>query len=328
MKSRYTAFSAVDLLFVISCIALLFSIGVPTSSRARELAKRRVCGINLKGIGVASRIYATANDEQWPIPPFKSLDLYNNPIDYLNDLPTTNDWTGMYGAVDEGAVGYLRQNVSNSNTSDHPGTGSRELSTTRAFWLLVRSGDVTLQQFVCPSTHDSVDDTELLDLYYDFLGYTHISYGYQVPFGPSDTQARTGADNRQIFAADKGPWYLNSGYISWTVPGTAGAIALDHPPSAWRRFNSPNHGGRSNSEGQNCLYADGHTSFHRKPTAGIDHDNIYTIISGTRWATVDPEGAALIYGWPPWTVPIPYPGRDAFGNGPNLYSSTDTLIYP
>ena len=140
--------------------------------------------------------------------------------------------------------------------------GSPAVSTTRAYWMLVRSGDVTVEQFICPSSGDDRDDTENLDLYYDFQLLENISYGYQVPFGPRDTQPREGMDNRQIVAADKGPWYLNTTRALFEEAGRTGAgITLDDSPKDWRQFNSNNHGGKSNGEGQNCLFADGHASF-------------------------------------------------------------------
>jgi Ca-activated chloride channel family protein len=47
---------------------------------------------------------------------------------------------------------------------------------------------------------------ENLELHYDFQNVRNISFGYQVPFGPRDTQPREGVDNRQILAADRGPY--------------------------------------------------------------------------------------------------------------------------
>ena len=69
-----------------------------------------------------------------------------------------------------------------------------------------------------------------------------------------------------------------------------------------------------------------HSSEGRKVVTDINK-NIYTLIDNQQWAGV-PQGAALIHGVSPHTDPVPYPGRDAFGNGANLFSSTDTLLYP
>ncbi len=328
MKRKSNAFTLIELLVVIAIIALLISILLPSLSRARELSKRLVCASNIKGVGTSAKIYANDNSEKWPMPPFKRGAIDNEGIDYLNDDNTPDDWTeDGTGAQDTGEVGWMRDEETTSEAG--AGSGSTSVSVTRAFWMLVRSGDVTVQQFICPSSGDSIDETENLDLYYDFYGVTHISYGYQVPFGPRDTQPREGMDNRQIIAADKGPYYLNTDSnttIDWSG-GVGTVIQMTDAPRHWRKWNSQNHGGRGNGEGQNCLYADGHASFNRTPAVGIDQDNIYTIIDGGSWGT-GVEGAALIHGLSPHSDPIPYPGQDAFGTGAGFHSSTDTLIYP
>ncbi len=47
-------------------IALLVSILLPSLNRARELAKRSVCGSNLKNLGTASVMYYTGNNDVYP----------------------------------------------------------------------------------------------------------------------------------------------------------------------------------------------------------------------------------------------------------------------
>lgn len=325
MRRKPNAFTLIELLVVIAIIALLISILLPSLSRARELSKRLVCASNIKGVGTSAKIYANDNNEKWMQPPFKRGAVDQSGIDYLCDDQTPDDWPPP-GATDEGEVGWMRQEVSTSETPAQPNAGSSAVSVTRAFWMLVRSGDITLNQYICPSGGQQIDETENLDLYYDFTGYNHISYGYQVPFGPRDTQPREGMDNRQIICADKGPWYLGPDVISWDISAGAGVVKIEDSPRSWRRFNSSNHGGQSNGEGQNCLYADGHASFNRTPAVGIDQDNIYTLIDSQQWGSVD--GSALIHGLSPHIDPIPYPGMDAFGQGANNFASTDTLIYP
>lgn len=201
------------------------------------------------------------------------------------------------------------------------------MSVTRAYWMLVRSGDVTVKQFICPSSLDDLPDpTEQIDLYYDFTGYGNISYGYQVPFGPRDTRPRDGMDHRQILGADKGPFYTNVRPPD-IIPAWDPPVLLDDPPMKWRPFNSVNHGGQGNGDGQNALFADGRVAFVRIPAVGIDDDNIYTVISD-QWGVVPynrihgdtPHGSAT--GGPP------YPGQNAFGSGAGKYATTDSLIYP
>jgi prepilin-type N-terminal cleavage/methylation domain-containing protein len=317
VRKRLRGFTLIELLVVIAIIALLISILLPSLSRARELSKRLVCGSNLKGVGTSCKIYANDNNEKWPVPPFKAGEIDLGGIDYTNDRAST---AGQ--PTDPGEVGYEREFETTSETPRFPNQGSTNCSVTRSFWMLVRSGDVTVQQFVCPSSGDQEDTTENLDLYYDFVGYDNISYGYQVPFGPRDTQPREGVDNRQVLAADKGPFYLEKS-PTW-LASDGSQLTLDDSPKEWRAYNSANHGGSGNGEGQNCLYADGHNSFQRTPTVGIDSDNIYTLMTEV-WGLL-PDNR--MYGDTPHQFGHPYPGRQAFNPTASGYASTDSLIYP
>jgi len=56
------AFTLVELLVVISIIALLLSILVPTLSRTREMAKTLICETHMKELGTAWYAYAVDND--------------------------------------------------------------------------------------------------------------------------------------------------------------------------------------------------------------------------------------------------------------------------
>jgi prepilin-type N-terminal cleavage/methylation domain-containing protein/prepilin-type processing-associated H-X9-DG protein len=307
-NKRIKGFTLIELLVVIAIIALLISILLPSLSRARELSKRLVCGSNLKGIGTSCKIYANDNQEKWPVPAFKKSVINAAGINYTEDTVP---------------VGYQRDKESKSDTI--PSAGSTSLSVSRAFWMLVRSGDVTVKQYVCPSSTDDDDPTTDIDLYYDFTSYGNVSYGYQVPFGPPTTRPREGMDNRHIVAADKSPWYdSDSDANGWEGPTSAG-ITLTDSPKAWRPYNSTNHGGASNGEGQNCLYFDGHVAFNRIPAVGIDSDNIYTLMTDD----FDNIGSGRIHGDLPGDVsPDPYPGERALGSGDNDYASTDSLLYP
>ena len=227
---------------------------------------------------------------------------------------------------ESGEVGYFRWAQSEAQSPEGAG-GSSAVTVTRAFWMLVRSGDVTVQQFVCPSAFDdSADGTENVTLYYDFESYSKISYGYQVPFGPEETQPREGADPRRIHAADKGPFYF-AAIISWETGPNGTLVTLNNSPHYWRSFNSWNHGGIRQGEGQNVLFADGSVSFARIPAVGADDDNIYTVMNED-WNL--PQGFNRIHGDSPHLAPnpYPYPGQEVISAGPNGFSSTDTLMYP
>ncbi|MGD2110993.1 MAG: hypothetical protein PVI86_16575 [Phycisphaerae bacterium] len=317
MNKRLRGTTLIELAAVAGIAVTVLTMAFASFARYRELSKRLVCSMNLKGIGAVALIYGENHNDLWMVPPFKSALIDVEGIDYVNDTPSIN-----VPVSDPGEVGYDRPFQSTSETLQDPTAGSVAAATTRSFWMLVRSGDVHLPQFVCPSSEDTVDGTEDILLYYDFTGYRNISYGYQVPFGPRATQPNSLADPGRIQAADKGPFYSQRSNIDWRYDGHN--LEVDSPPNEWRKYNSANHGGYSNGEGQNCLYADGHVCFHVKPIVGVDHDNIYTLMLDL-W-DVD---KGIIYGELPQTAPTPpYPGQEAFGSGPGRFSVTDSLIYP
>jgi len=62
MNTKRNAFTIIELLVVISILALLVAILVPTLARAKELAKSALCLMNLKGTGQGLVMYETGND--------------------------------------------------------------------------------------------------------------------------------------------------------------------------------------------------------------------------------------------------------------------------
>ncbi len=62
MDTQKRGFTLVELLVVISIIALLMALLMPALERARELGRRTVCGGNLKDLALAWMMYADGND--------------------------------------------------------------------------------------------------------------------------------------------------------------------------------------------------------------------------------------------------------------------------
>ena len=65
-KTVESGFTLVELLVVISIIALLLSILLPSLGKARSMAKRLVCSHNLKQINLAMRLYLDNNNDTYP----------------------------------------------------------------------------------------------------------------------------------------------------------------------------------------------------------------------------------------------------------------------
>ncbi len=312
MENRLRNFGLRDLAAVLILTVLLILMVIPTLAHSRRLSKREVCALNLMAIGIGAKIYANDNSEFWMVPAYDQSLIGNGGIDYLAadriNVPAT----------EPGEVGYARENQSTSNLGDG---GSSAVSVTRAFWMLVRSGDLGVRTFICPASRDTVEPPALVpESYYDFAGYDNISYGYQVPFGPRGNRPSESARSDMPLAADKGPYYLNKFEPTFQT-GSKNPVEFGDPPGRWRRFNSPNHHG----QGQNVLFADASVSFEHTPAVGIHGDNIYTLMVDG-W---DETGFNRIHGESPHyaTVAVfPYPGQDVFGLG--WFSSTDSLIYP
>lgn len=325
MRKR-RAFTLIELLVVVAIIALLISILLPSLSRARELSKRLVCAANIKGVGTAFKIYANDNDESWPVPAFDDSGVQINYIGFNDQTSSLYRGALQTTVGSTTAPGRLAESVPRKGTQ----TGTTQLSTTRALWMLVRSGEVTPKQYICPSSGDSVDPEANIDLYYDFKDYDNISYGYQVPYGDFDTRASESSDPRLAVAADKGPYSeSNSGTDPTQIPtlfpgsfnGNDSKLGLS--PQEWQQWNSGNHGGSGTGEGQNVLFADGHATFNKTPAAGIDNDNVYTNMA----PVTNNSFLWLSGGTFPGTSTTWYPGQNAFG-GVGNDSTTDSVIYP
>ncbi|MCJ7776892.1 MAG: type II secretion system GspH family protein [Sedimentisphaerales bacterium] len=67
MMDKDKGFTLVELLVVISVIALLMGILMPALGKARNVAKRTVCQSNLRQIGVAFRAYLDDNRDIMPL---------------------------------------------------------------------------------------------------------------------------------------------------------------------------------------------------------------------------------------------------------------------
>lgn len=297
--ARRPALTLIELLALTAVLAIIVMILFLMPSRTnRGHSTRLVCSVNLKGLGTSMKIYANDFDDDWAVAPFDET--MGGHIDYTV-------------AAGSGAGSVRSPSRTQVSVSGHGGT--RQLSVTRTLWMLVRSGDVTPRGFICPQSGDSIvayqSDQDGIETYYDFAGPQHVSYGFQVPYGPKHTRASEAIDPRVAVAADRGP------YADATV-AVPREPALEQPVNwrKWRAYNSRNHGG----EGQNVLYADGHADFERHPFVGVDRDNIYTVAIGR---TLPLE---FIVGESPWARSAhPFAPFDSLGK--EQYT-TDSLIFP
>jgi prepilin-type N-terminal cleavage/methylation domain-containing protein len=285
--NRKPAFTLIELLVVVAIIALLIAILLPSLGRAREAAKRGVCGQNVKGLANACKTYAHDQRDWWPTVPHNRRMEENN-----HDV-----YTSMGGVTD------LPRDEESTFLDD--GTGNAA-SASRPLWLLVRSDQLVPKNFICPSSEDIVDETPDIKRFYDFKGYGYMSYGYQVSFWGDKNSCRPKEkmDPRIVVLADKNPGFKHSddneaqesedgaglivAYNSAAVRtpflhsrcddfNDDGGLYPENDAEVFKFFNSPNHGGRNQGEGQNVGRIDGSVAFVRNPLAGVQFDNIYTI---------------------------------------------------
>ena len=66
MFRNHRGFTMIELLVVITIIAMMISLLLPALSRARGIAQRVQCATNLRSIGQAIQIYAANNENQYP----------------------------------------------------------------------------------------------------------------------------------------------------------------------------------------------------------------------------------------------------------------------
>lgn len=216
-----------------------------------------VCGANLNGLGTAMRVYTNDYDGSYP------------------QLPGKGPWSKELGLAYDLAK------------PDFDGKQSNTARTITACWyLLVREDDVSPKSFICPQTNlmefdgSNPANKDIVELW-DFgkNPYEHVSYAYHNPYGkyPAD-----GARSATFaIAADMSPWFNNGDIVPAGESNMPPQGIQFTNPTTWTLGNSLNHrpAGANAAEGQNVLYADGHTAWETQPNVGVKNDNIYTFWS-------------------------------------------------
>lgn len=125
-RCRSKAFTLIELLIVVSIIALLVTMLVPTLGRTLEIARRATCRTNMKEIVRACQMYANSEVEQRKMSTPASL---HGRV--TSALPSMSPVAGTWYSPQSGAT------IGPSNRN--------------CCWLLVRSRAASPALFICPS---------------------------------------------------------------------------------------------------------------------------------------------------------------------------------
>lgn len=227
---RKKGFTLVELLVVISIIALLMSILVPSLARAREQAKRVICTTNLRQIGLANSLYAHDSDD-WYVPYYtKSLTIwFQNPL-------------------------YVRIMAISKRTDD--------VDTAAAVMLTLP------EDYKCPTDRRNQDDAlwddgvSRIDVSYGY-NITNLlegnmwkvgqHYGHKILQIHRPSMKIAFMDSTDYGVYSKYPWFLADYTKYWDKWGD-----VSGPPNNWH---TPAY---RHNEGANIVFFDGHTEYLKK----------------------------------------------------------------
>ena len=226
-------------------VPLALAIMLPAMGKARELSNRALCAANLRGTVQSMNVYAA---------------------DHAGDFPVISR-TGGYGLA---ADGWVSPGPTENGTLEAMRAKSTP-SVTQNMWVLVLTGQVLPQQFLCKSdpapqvTAMSSGGGGYFTNFNDGTGPSDFAYSYSFAY----------------------PWTESGSVGGWWKSETDGSLPLmgDMAPQAGTGSPAANPADFMNKvsnsfthqrDGQNIGFGDAHAEFMRRPDTGQRDDNFYT----------------------------------------------------
>jgi prepilin-type N-terminal cleavage/methylation domain-containing protein len=289
MKKK--GFTLIELLVVISIIAMLLAILMPALSKVKKIAARVVCGTNLKGLGTAQTVYAHDYNDQYTVQGGKTNSTWSTDGSLAYWESQLVDWSNASATpeITVGASLYLL--VREADVSPKS--------------FICPAGSETVFDGKNPRANQ--DLTQLWDFGGDVISgssgqtpVTSVSYAYHSPYKGAGTGVQTGNGSKSRYAgtasrsssfaimSDKSPFFdakleftttvTQQNFMDKASPLNLGSSTIpNNNYDAIEKFkvqvaNSQPH----DRDGQNVVYADGHSSYETRSDVGTKNDNIYT----------------------------------------------------
>jgi hypothetical protein len=251
---------------VVSTVIILFlgwltlSFALPAYMRVHVMGLRVRCLQNLSSIGKAMLTYAQ---------------------DYDGVLPVAGGPDARWGPR---LTNWIADDAAEAFGLE-PGHAGGSASVSSSLYLLVRSGRITPDVFVCPADRRAtafvpakyrVQGKKLTDLW-DFGPEPpkHVSYSYHMQYSPF--RLTRSSEPGMAVAADRNPWmdspFAKARDFSKFKPDVASHKGTTEHV---RAGNSAAH----QADGQCVLFLDTHVDFVKVSGCGLEEDNIYTFWDG------------------------------------------------
>ena len=289
---KIKGFTLVELLVVISIIAVLLAVLIPSLHKAREIAKRIVCGNQVKQMGVAMSGYIQEYDNRLPF--YGGYDSsFPSPFNVTADKSRPQDEGHPYAVFRDDKAPWMR-------------TANRGPIPMKLACLFVRGYLKDAKVFYCPSNQNTL--------------YRYDSY--VSPLRPGNNSNEWGTLPQAYNDKAKSNQWVRVGYAYYPIDETLkGASGMDPvggvlvPKYTARRFDKLDRAkpylsdvlwqrkdlshksgintadNRVRDAGINALFKDGHVNFAKDTTVTVRINNVdktQRLFDNTYWSNWDP----------------------------------------